>query len=170
MSRQAHARQPSLSLLPPPTQAFLAQIHQNATIPYTALPAVPTQIILIQDTRYTFTYLGVTAIGSSPYRHFSLWDGWMEREWSVYVLDSSNYGDLSGLKAQAAAPALRRTGSLSSSSTISNGERGGTWLTGAGVMGASERRAVKNEEVRNALTAAFLQTISRSLPSIDIVI
>jgi len=173
MSRPTHGRQSSLSLLPPPTQAFLHQIHSNTTIPYTSLPAVPTQIILIQDARYTFSYLGVTAIGNSPYRHFSLWDGWLEREWSVYVLDSSNYGaDVLGAGSfKQPAPALRRTGSLSSNSTASIGEhRGGQWLTGAGVMGASERRAVKNEEVRNALTAAFLQTISRSLPSIDIVI
>lgn len=157
-----HSRQASIALLPPPTQAFLQQIYQNTTIPYTSLPAVPTQIVLLQDTRYTFTYLGVTAIGNSPYRHFTLWDGWMERGYSVYVLDS------------AATPSPKRSASLSSGSSASSGTAGagstGQWFTGAGVMGASERRAVKNEEVRTALTSAFLTTISRSLPSIDIVI
>ncbi|KAG8897180.1 hypothetical protein FRB99_008384 [Tulasnella sp. 403] len=169
MARPSHARQPSLSLLPPPTQAFLHQIHQNTTIPYTALPAVPTQIVLLQDSRYTFTYLGVTSIGSSPYRHFSLWDGWMEREWSVYALDAATLGEAG--KSAGGSAGLRRTGSLSSSSTISNTtERASQWYSGAGVMGSNERRALKNEEVRNALTAAFLQLISRSLPSMDIVI
>lgn len=148
MSRPTHGRQASISLLPPPTQAFLTQIH-GTSIPYVSLPAIPTQIVLLSNERYTFTYLGVTAIGDSPYRHFSLWDGWMEREWSVYALDATK-------------SALKRTGSLSSTSTASSATA--QWYT------TGKDRAVKNDEVRNALTAAFLQTISRSLPSIEIVI
>lgn len=179
MSRPTHSRQQtSVSLLPPPTQAFLQQIHSNTTIPYTALPAVPTQIVLLQDTRYTFTYLGVTAIGNSPYRHFSLWDGWMERSWSVYALDGGEDAS-SGLLLKSAASTssagagggLKRAASLSASSASSGGsEPVGKWLSGAGIVGGSERRAIKNEEVRNALTAAFLQTIARSLPSTEIII
>ncbi|KIO27394.1 hypothetical protein M407DRAFT_191088 [Tulasnella calospora MUT 4182] len=177
MSRPTHHRQQtSVSLLPPPTQAFLQQIHSNTTIPYTSLPAIPTQIVLMQDTRYTFTYLGVTAIGNSPYRHFSLWDGWMERSWSVYALDGGEDAS-TGLKSAAStssagAGGLKRTASLSASSTSSSGagEPTGKWYSGAGIVGSSERRAIKNEEVRNALTAAFLQTIARSLPSTEIVI
>lgn len=83
----------------------------------------------------------------------------MEREWSVYALDAS----------KSTMGALKRTGSLSSTSTASSGTATGRWFTGVG-HGGSKGREVKNEEVRNALTSAFLQTISRSLPSIDIVI
>ncbi|KAG8943838.1 hypothetical protein FRC04_002461 [Tulasnella sp. 424] len=174
MSRPTHSRQQtSVSLLPPPTQAFLQQIHSNTTIPYTSLPAIPTQIVLLQDTRYTFTYLGVTAIGNSPYRHFSLWDGWMERSWSVYALDGGEDAS-SGLLLKSAASTssagaggLKRAASLSASSASSGGSGAGEPV---GIVGGSERRAIKNEEVRNALTAAFLQTIARSLPSTEIII
>ncbi|KAG8917448.1 hypothetical protein FRC01_002445 [Tulasnella sp. 417] len=165
MSRPTHHRQQtSVSLLPPPTQAFLQQIHTNTTIPYTSLPAIPTQIVLMQDTRYTFTYLGVTAIGNSPYRHFSLWDGWMERSWSVYALDGGEDAS-TGLKSAAstssAGAGLKRTASVSASSTSSSGagEPTGKWYSGAVVIGSSERRAIKNEE-----------TIARSLPSTEIII
>ncbi|KAG8992765.1 hypothetical protein FRB90_000909 [Tulasnella sp. 427] len=147
--------------------SFLQQIHTNTTIPYTSLPAVPTQTVLLQDTRYTFTYLGVTAIGNSPYRLFSLWDGWMERSWSVYALDGGE-----DVIKSAAAGGLKRAGSLSASSASSSGagEPTGKWYSGAGIVGSSERRAIKNAEVRNALTIAFLQTIARSLPSTEIII
>ena len=167
----SHSRQPSLSLLPPPTQAFLLQIHSNQTIPYISLPIIPCEIVLLSDTRYTFTYFGLTAVGDSPYRHFSLWDGWMEREWSVYVLDSAP-SDVQVKQRNLAPPGLKRSPSSSSSgsSVMESATGRSQWFTGAGVMGGSERRAVKNEEVRNALTGAFFQTISRSLPSIDIVI
>ncbi|KAG8980607.1 hypothetical protein FRB90_007601, partial [Tulasnella sp. 427] len=72
----------------------------------------------------------------------------------------------------AAAGGLKRAGSLSASSASSSGagEPTGKWYSGAGIVGSSERRAIKNEEVRNALTTAFLQTIARSLPSTEIVI
>ncbi|KAG9014187.1 hypothetical protein FRB90_005553 [Tulasnella sp. 427] len=107
------------------------------------------------------------AIGNSPYRHFSLWDGWMERSWSVYALDGGE-----DVIKSAAAGGLKRAGSLSASSASSSGadEPTGKWYSGAGIVGSSERRAIKNEEVRNALTTAFLQTIARSLPSTEIII
>ncbi|KAG9014189.1 hypothetical protein FRB90_005555 [Tulasnella sp. 427] len=140
--------------LEPPSLSSPHPTIGNTFVPYTSLPAVPTHIVLLQDTRYTFTYLGVTAIGNSPHRHFSLWDRWMERSWSVHALDGGE-----DVIKSAAAGGLKRAG-----------EPTGKWYSGAGIVGSSERRAIKNEEVRNALTTAFLQTIARSLPSTEIII
>lgn len=102
----------------------------------------------------------------------------MERSWSVYALDGGEDAS-SGLLLKSAASTssagagggLKRAASLSASSASSGGsEPAGKWFSGAGIVGGSERRAIKNEEVRNALTAAFLQTIARSLPSTEIII
>jgi hypothetical protein len=125
-----------------PINQFIAQIH-GSHIPYISLPSIPTSISLAQDptNRFTFTYYGVSPIGNSPYRHFSLWDSWMEREYSVYVL-------------------LRRRKASIAISKI--GARGSFDFSSADVS--------RNDEVRNAIIASLMQLQTKSLPSMDIVI
>ena len=130
----------SATLTTPITQ-FIAQIHQSA-VPYSSLPAISTTINLVQDpsNRFVFTYYGISSVGNSPYRHFSLWDSWMQRGYSVYVMFRRRKSSIHAL------PSSRR-------------ESFDMGLDGA-----------RNEEIKNALTAALVQLQAKSLPSIDITI
>lgn len=212
--RPTHTRQPSM--LPPPTQSFLQLIQHTQTIPYTVLPGFSLkskkEIVLLEspDQRYTFIYRGLMRAGEGAaadyaytYQTFVVTDRWMDREWSVYVLDASSvpgspeYDEREGSvsppnfsnksSSGGGAGGLKRSGSLSSSSTLSSGSStiggagnsastggGGNPAVGGGggkmMVGANEQFSLNNEKVRNALTAAFFETISRSRSSTQITI
>ncbi|KAG8851754.1 hypothetical protein FRB96_009119 [Tulasnella sp. 330] len=200
--RPTHAR--SNSILSPPTEAFLRQIHQTQSVPYTVLPRTAfssrskKEIVLLQspDARYTMVYRGLMnsdeSGGSYTYQTYVVKDAWMNREWSVYVLDASpesgyelastSSAGSSPLSSPSKGALLKRSDSRSSSSTLSSsgsstptytlGGAGGS--TGAGrekiMVGANEQFSMDNDKVRNQVAEAFHEVISRSLPSTQIVI
>lgn len=184
--RPTHAR--ASSILSPPTEAFLRQIHATHSVPYTVLPrtAFPTkskkEIVLLQspDARYTMVYRGLmnsdSSEGGYTYQTYVVKDAWMAREWSVYVLDSSaasGEGSASSYElGSASSPMLKRSASSSSSGS-------GSTTTTMGrerereqriMVGANEQFSMDNDRVRGRVAEAFHEVISRSLPSTQIVI
>ncbi|KAG8983661.1 hypothetical protein FRB94_005364 [Tulasnella sp. JGI-2019a] len=197
--RPNHTRQQSI--ISPPTEAFLRQI-QTQSVPYTVLPRTAfssrskKEIVLLQspDARYTMVYRGLmNSEGGGPavstagytYQTYVVKDAWMNREWSVYVLDANADGASYELSSSSAGSSpmsspmkgatLKRSDSRSSSSTLSSGSSTPTYtpttMRGEKIMvGANEQFSMDNEKVRNQVAEAFHEIISRSLSSTQIVI